>query len=386
MIKRAALITALTIVATWSWAPPAPATLYINEPFKYSFYVSGIPLNGNIYDGSTSPPRAWRLAASSASRTAGITIGNGSLTGSVEETGSNSVLMTGSPSTTGGALRLGINSNSTTAGDVTSGTVYYSFLLNVSSISGLGTNFGLFFGLNDNDNSSTQNDPTVVPGRMYARVNQANQTFDLAVVNNRQTTNVITAGDQAWSNNVASYSVGLQVNQTYFIVGAYDLGAAKSSLWINPGTAFYGANTPPTADRVDTTAGNSFSPGIGSALLVQNQVPYMILDDLRVASTWAEVTPPSLLTGDYNRNGTVDTADYTIWRDTLGQTGSGLTADGNGNNQIDAGDYSVWKVHFGQTAGSGSNAIANAAVPEPANLLLLMFATAGWSLRRRRAA
>jgi hypothetical protein len=34
--------------------------------------------------------------------------------------------------------------------------------------------------------------------------------------------------------------------------------------------------------------------------------------------------------GDYNGNGVVDAADYTIWRETLEQTGAGLAADGNG--------------------------------------------------------
>ena len=38
------------------------------------------------------------------------------------------------------------------------------------------------------------------------------------------------------------------------------------------------------------------------------------------------------------------------------------------------------------SGGSGSGASANAAVPEPATLVLLMFAAAGWCLRRRRAA
>ena len=46
MTKRTALITALTIVATWFWTSPAPAALYINEPFAYSAYVAGFPLNG----------------------------------------------------------------------------------------------------------------------------------------------------------------------------------------------------------------------------------------------------------------------------------------------------------------------------------------------------
>ena len=54
------------------------------------------------------------------------------------------------------------------------------------------------------------------------------------------------------------------------------------------------------------------------------------------------------LAGDYNLDGTVNAADYTVWRDTLGSTTS-LAADGNGNNAIDTGDYGVWKQNFGRT-------------------------------------
>jgi autotransporter-associated beta strand protein len=88
--------------------------------------------------------------------------------------------------------------------------------------------------------------------------------------------------------------------------------------------------------------------------------------------------------GDYNRNGVVDAADYTLWRDTLGQSVSAYSgADGNGNGVIDAGDYDVWKTHFGEHAGSGAGARTNTAVPEPATPVLLLVGTVTLWLRRR---
>lgn len=49
--------------------------------------------------------------------------------------------------------------------------------------------------------------------------------------------------------------------------------------------------------------------------------------------------------GDYNVDGQVDAADYTLWRDTLGST-SLLDADGNGNGTVDAADYQIWRTNF----------------------------------------
>jgi len=75
------------------------------------------------------------------------------------------------------------------------------------------------------------------------------------------------------------------------------------------------------------------------------------------------------LPGDYNQNGTVDAADYVVWRKTgiNGPTG-----------------YDTWRTNFGEPSGSSLVASANATAPEPATLVLLMLAAAGWSLWRRR--
>jgi T5SS/PEP-CTERM-associated repeat protein len=84
------------------------------------------------------------------------------------------------------------------------------------------------------------------------------------------------------------------------------------------------------------------------------------------------LTVLSALPGDYNGNGTVDAADYTVWRDNLG--GSSLPNEGASLGTVDDFDYDFWKLHFGETAGSGSAGVSpsQAAVPEPATLSLML--------------
>lgn len=78
----------------------------------------------------------------------------------------------------------------------------------------------------------------------------------------------------------------------------------------------------------------------------------------------------STLPGDYSDDGVIDAGDYVLWRKTIGAQA----------------DYDTWRAHFGQTASSGVSVRANAAIPEPMELVLLMFVTAVWCCRRGRAA
>jgi hypothetical protein len=81
---------------------------------------------------------------------------------------------------------------------------------------------------------------------------------------------------------------------------------------------------------------------------------------------------------DYNGNGTVDAADYVVWRKSLGQIGSELVADGNGNRLVETGDYELWRVNFGKSAivrpvSIGSSSVGTAA-PEPSTALFVALA------------
>jgi hypothetical protein len=68
------------------------------------------------------------------------------------------------------------------------------------------------------------------------------------------------------------------------------------------------------------------------------------------------------LTGDYNGDGRVDAADYTVWRNTLNSTDN-LAADGNNSGQVDTDDYLVWKQAY---ASRSVVLAAPASIPEPA--------------------
>lgn len=96
----------------------------------------------------------------------------------------------------------------------------------------------------------------------------------------------------------------------------------------------------------------------------------------------AEVLASIGVAGDYNHNGVVDAADYVIWRDSVGTSGSGLAADGNGDGMVNQLDYDVWRQHYGQTSGSGAGQSSN--VPESPSAVLFILGALGLAAQTGR--
>jgi hypothetical protein len=84
------------------------------------------------------------------------------------------------------------------------------------------------------------------------------------------------------------------------------------------------------------------------------------------------LVPPPALPGDYNGDGIVNAADYTIWRATLGSmTDLRANGDNTGGSAgvIDQADYDFWQSHFGNTS-AGAGAASARSVPEPSSIIL----------------
>ncbi|MEN1677995.1 MAG: PEP-CTERM sorting domain-containing protein [Planctomycetota bacterium] len=143
-------------------------------------------------------------------------------------------------------------------------------------------------------------------------------------------------------------------------------------------------NVNPTTPTEEGQAAHPTNPGSDMWFAAQWVPDSDPLAETRVFAASFEYIPN--LPGDYNADGFVDAADFTVWRDTLGQTGAGLAADGTGDDlngvpdaDVDIFDYQFWKANFS----GGAAAAAATPTPEPSSALLMLLA-AGAAVRRRR--
>lgn len=133
-----------------------------------------------------------------------------------------------------------------------------------------------------------------------------------------------------------------------------------------------------TEDLEDATSGGIPIPGTGGIqsdswdyFALRNATSGADEFDFLLDNFLVEVVGSNAgLPGDFNEDGSVDAADYTVWRDGLGTT-------------FVQADYDTWEANYGASIPS---AASSAAVPEPASFALLALAAAAGLGRRQRSA
>jgi hypothetical protein len=95
----------------------------------------------------------------------------------------------------------------------------------------------------------------------------------------------------------------------------------------------------------------------------------------------APVVEPAGVAGDFNDDGTVDAADYVVWRKNLGTTNA-LPNDDQLGTPIGPSHLSLWRANFGESSPGGGS--GTAAAPEPSAFVLLSLASICIGLFGRR--
>jgi hypothetical protein len=105
------------------------------------------------------------------------------------------------------------------------------------------------------------------------------------------------------------------------------------------------------------------------------------------------VAPITLPNADFNNDGTVDAADYAVWRKNTGTNVTpGTLGDADYSGHVDDADYQIWRAQFGTSpgaAGARGNAAENgtengSAPPNDASAAVIQFDVELVSSRRPR--
>jgi hypothetical protein len=244
----------------------SPALLTINsvllyEPFDYANI--GGPLSSNT-------PANWTFGGSGTNDTM-VESGSLSYSGLAAPIG-NSV-------TNGGA---GVAVRRSLGAVVSDGALYFSALFRMKDLG-----YGAWNGL---------------PSQVGALTATNNSTFRLQVmVQSNSPSGYLIGVQKGGTGATATFATNeYHVNETILLVGRYDFAPNPDtvSLWINPAASSFGASSPPSGSVTATTGTDDL--GIDRFNLRQNvasgasSVPAAVQwDELRVARTWADVTPAS---------------------------------------------------------------------------------------------
>jgi len=175
---------------------------------------------------------------------------------------------------------------------VTSGSVYLSFLFKQTTLAG-STTGATIAGLDDDGTVTTGNGR--VAAALGVHVRQTNTTTYLVGVRKGQ-------GASGEGGGVTLFYAGgaFTVGDVVFVVARYTFGSGVGddtvTLWVNPPTNSFGGLEPTPSIAATNTDNTTDATQIQYAFLRCNSSTASgvnELDNLRVGSTWADVTPPA---------------------------------------------------------------------------------------------
>ena len=176
----------------------------------------------------------------------------------------------------------------TTFTDVTSGVVYASFLLNVNAL---------------------QSNPDLTDGGYFASLANTTTSYDARLwvrpISGEANETAYDIGFGIESSNPTKTTTTYQVGQTLFVVISYNLENGEANLWVNPSSSSFESIAIPTSTITSTEAEqDDIASAIGLFILRQgsgSETPTIQIDELRIASSWKEVTPKDV-TASINEN------------------------------------------------------------------------------------
>ena len=276
--RRGLRVPGLLLLTSFCFVSASVFALPDYEPFASATGSGGTSYStgANLIGQTNAALQTWWQAGPGGNPQPTVAAGDLTVSGLYSAGGGQSAAFGGN----GTSARLNL---SVPAGGITAGTVYFSFAMKLTDLSGLTTGGQYWAGFNN-----VQGSQTTTPGTVVTRVTTRSATggFNIGLQEGSQTT----LGNLVWNSSLFTTS------DTIFLVGSYTFnpstGDDVSQLWVNPNSSTFGAGSAPGGSL--TSSGGTDIARVASFVLYDrsvNEPAGGLIDDLRFGLNWADVTP-----------------------------------------------------------------------------------------------
>ncbi len=149
---------------------------------------------------------------------------------------------------------------------VTGGQIYYSFLLDITTLPSASSYL------------TAMNKAGTSPGG-------SGDAIDIYV-------NATGALQMRTGGTYSTATSALSLNTTYLVVLEYDFGATLGSLYLNPSSASFGSSSPVATETATPGTAPTAIGDVGFKAQTSSSTGDFLIDNLQIGTTWASVTQP----------------------------------------------------------------------------------------------